>query len=235
MQPKLYEYSVCPFCCKVKAILALKNISYDSIEVHPLNKKELDFSPEYRKVPIYIDSQGKQVNDSNVIMRHIDKEFPETQYFTDSELEHKWMNWSESLVQGLPTVIYNNLGNSLKGFNYITRAGKFSWWQRRVIKYSGAFVMTMVAKKIAKRQNIDNPEQFLRDKAAEWTDGLGAKAFIEGDTPNGADIAVYGIIKSVEDLNAGDMLKTSKPFWDWFERMEAKAANAKQGAQPAAV
>lgn len=221
MQPKLYEYSVCPFCCKVKAMLAFKGAAYESIEVHPLNKKEIAFSENYRKVPIYIDSEGKQINDSTVIMKHIDQEFPDTRYFTDSDGEKKWLSWSETLVQGLPVVIYNNLGNSLKGFNYITRVGKFSWWQRTVIKYSGAFVMTLVAKKIAKRLNIEDASAFLIQKGREWAAGLEGQPFIGGAQPNGADIAVFGIINSVSNLNAGDILKENKVFWDWYERMQA--------------
>lgn len=226
MQPKLYEYSVCPFCCKVKAMLAFKKVEFESIEVHPLNKKEIAFSEDYRKVPIYIDSSGKQVNDSTVIMQHIDREFPGTRFFTESEEEKKWLAWSETLVQGLPTVIYNNFGNSLKGFSYITRVGRFSWWQRTVIKYSGAFVMTLVAKKIAKRLSIEDPAAFLTAKGKEWTDGLAGKSFISGSQPCGADIAVFGIIRSVWDLNAGEILKSNTLFEKWYQRMESASLSS---------
>jgi hypothetical protein len=35
---KLYQYDVCPFCCKVKAFLDFKGIPYEAVEVNPLTK-----------------------------------------------------------------------------------------------------------------------------------------------------------------------------------------------------
>ena len=40
-QLKLYQFELCPYCHKVKAGLDLKGISYEKIEVNPMNKKEL--------------------------------------------------------------------------------------------------------------------------------------------------------------------------------------------------
>ena len=39
-QLKLYQFELCPYCHKVKAGLDLKRISYEKIEVNPMNKKE---------------------------------------------------------------------------------------------------------------------------------------------------------------------------------------------------
>ncbi|XP_048586911.1 prostaglandin E synthase 2 isoform X2 [Nematostella vectensis] len=68
-QPKitLYQYQTCPFCCKVRAYLEYFGIDYTKVEVNPLTRKEIEFSTEYRKVPIAI-VDGKQINDSSVII-----------------------------------------------------------------------------------------------------------------------------------------------------------------------
>ncbi len=224
MKPKLYQYAACPFCSKVASMLAYKKVDYDVVEVHPLNKKEIAFSSDYRAVPIYINSHGKQVNDSNVIMKHIDDEYPGPVVFSadarQSAEDQKWLAWSEKLVKGLPTVIYDNLLDSIKAFDYITKTGKFSWIESRMIKYSGAFVMTLVAKKIRKREAIRDPQAFLEKMTQEWTDGLGSKKFMGGDLPASADIAVFGISRAVGNLKAGKIFEKNQKYWAWLERMQ---------------
>ncbi|HCU24109.1 MAG TPA: hypothetical protein DF383_03750, partial [Deltaproteobacteria bacterium] len=127
--PKLYQYNACPFCWKVKTLLAYKKIPYESVEVHPLNKKEIKFSPNYRKVPIFVDEMGRQVNDSTPIMKYIDDKYPENPVFaakgTAQEKEEKWLQWADSiLVRALPPLIYRNISDSLKAFDYITQQEK---------------------------------------------------------------------------------------------------------------
>lgn len=49
---KLYQYNICPFCCKVKAFMDWRGLEYSAIDVNPLTKAEISFSKDYRKVPI---------------------------------------------------------------------------------------------------------------------------------------------------------------------------------------
>ncbi len=228
MKPKLYQYAACPFCNKVRSMLQYKGVDFEIIEVHPLKKKEISFSVDYRAVPIYIDSKGVQVNDSTPIMRHIDEEFPSKPVFSKDpskkEEESKWLAWSEKYVKGLPTAIYDTLPNALQSFDYITKVGKFNWFEKMSIKFSGAFVMTLVAKKIKKREQIDDPDHFLKQKAEEWVHGLGSKNFMGGASPNGADLAVFGITRSVSGLRAGNLLEENAAFAGWMQRMKNQVA-----------
>jgi len=221
MQPKLYQYEACPFCNKVSSLLAYKKAEYETIEVNPLGKKEIEFSADYKKVPIYIDSQGNQFNDSNQIMKRIDEEFPTPKVSGDDpKKEQKWLEWSEGLVQGLPTVIYDSFGNSIKAFSYIKNTGNFNWFQRVKIQYLGAFVMTLVSKKIKKKQGIENPMEFLKQKVSEWVEGLEGKDYSGGAKPNMADLGVYGIVRSVAELNAGPIFRENGSFSGWMDRMK---------------
>ena len=224
MKPRLFQYAACPFCSKVRVLLKYKGVDYETIEVHPLNKKEIKFSQDYRAVPIYIDSRGKQINDSTPIMRWIDHEFPTRQVFRtgpiDAQKDDEWLAWSERLVKGLPTVIYDSFPNALRSFDYITKIGKFSWFEKRMIKYSGAMAMTLVAKKIRKREQIEQPDLFLKQKAKQWADGLGGRPFMGGSTPSASDIAVFGIAQSVADLRAGKLFKENGEFDAWMKRMQ---------------
>lgn len=219
--PKLYQYEACPFCWKIKAILAYKNVAYETVEVHPLNKKEIAFSKDYRKVPIFLDKDDTQVNDSNEIMRYIEKIYRAKPLFETQiskvEEENAWLEWSgEVLARSLPPLIYQSFWESVEAFDYITKVGKFSWFQRRIIKYSGAFVMTMVAKKLAKKQSIADPKEHFMSCLLKLSSNLKDKDFLGADKLNGADLAVYGVLRSVEILPAFSCLDEYPLVKTWY-------------------
>ncbi|MEZ4814248.1 MAG: glutathione S-transferase N-terminal domain-containing protein [Bdellovibrionota bacterium] len=230
--PKLYQYEVCPFCWKARVALSLKKAPYEKVEVHPLNKKEIAFSDGYKKVPIYVDSVGAQVNDSNEIMKHIDKEFADgPKLFADENSEEakelqKWLDWSETYVKAVPPLIYDNLPNALKAFDYITKVGNFSTLQKMTIKYSGAFVMKMVAKKSKERQNIEDPAEHILVKMNEWTAALGGNPFRGGATPDASDAAVFGITLSMKGLPAYELTQKNPEFYAWMKRMSEQSGIA---------
>lgn len=227
-QPKLYQYKVCPFCWKVKALLSYKKIPYESVEVHPLNKKEIRFSKDYRKVPIFIDGGGAQINDSTPIMKHIDQQYPDRPVFetqtAKKQEEEKWLQWADAkLVRALPPLIYRKLSDSIAAFDYITREEKFGWLQQRTVKYSGAAVMTLVAKKSAKSQGISDPAAHLDQCLKEWEGALNQRDFLGGSKPNGADLAAFGILKSIEELNAFKHVEKNTQVRNWYQRVKKEA------------
>ena len=60
----LYQYEVCPWCCKVKAVLDFYDIPYKVVEVHPMYKKELKRVSSHKKVPVLF-FDDVQVNESD--------------------------------------------------------------------------------------------------------------------------------------------------------------------------
>ncbi|NCN27059.1 hypothetical protein GW915_05735 [bacterium] len=225
---KLYQYEVCPFCWKARVALALKGVDFEKIEVHPLKKKEIAFSADYKKVPILVDASGVQVNDSNAIMEHVDSAYEGVKLFAAADTDErkkqeKWLNWSEGFVKGIPPLIYDTLPNALKAFDYITKEGKFSWFQKRTIKYSGALVMKMVAKKSKERQNITDPKQHIEDLVSEWEEALAGNEFMGGSTPDASDAAVFGITLSTKGLPAWKLFKGHPGYFSWMKRMSEKS------------
>jgi microsomal prostaglandin-E synthase 2 len=155
----LYQYEVCPFCCKVKAVLDYYKLPYRVVEVDPLRKKEIRWS-KYRKVPI-LTIDGEQINDSSVIIDRLYNEVQElkkkeaaqsgkkSSWFSLSssssssssssgsqspaeEEEAKWRRWvDEHFVRVVTVNIYRNARESMQTFDYITEHGNFSWWNRQ--------------------------------------------------------------------------------------------------------
>lgn len=225
--PTLYEYTVCPFCWKIKAILNFKKIPFERIEVNPINKKEIAFSPDYRKVPIFIDANGKQINDSTPIMRYIDEHYPQQKVFekdaSAKEIEDEWIKWSEeTFVRALPPLIYSSIGKSIKAFDYITKSGKFNFFQRYMIKYSGAFIMHLVGKKSAKRQEISDTLSHFQNCLDKLNNTLSRQSYLKGqDSPNGADLAIWGILASIKELPDFKWVKEKPAVYSWFKRIES--------------
>ena len=75
--PTMYCFETCPFCFKVKALLGSRGIEYSKVEVDPTFKTQLKWS-EWGKVPVFVDIDGTQVNDSNYILHYIDSNGPES-------------------------------------------------------------------------------------------------------------------------------------------------------------
>jgi Glutaredoxin len=46
----VYQYKICPFCNKLKAVMDYLGVPYQTTEVNPLTKKEIKFSKDYKKV-----------------------------------------------------------------------------------------------------------------------------------------------------------------------------------------
>jgi glutathione S-transferase len=76
---KLYDYPDCPFCQKVRVVLAEKDLEYDKVLVD-LRKQEqkapefLRLNP-YGKVPVLVD-EDEVVYDSTIINEYLEEEYP---------------------------------------------------------------------------------------------------------------------------------------------------------------
>lgn len=67
----LFQYQTCPFCCKVRAFLDSKGLSYSVVEVDAVLRQSIKWSP-YKKVPMLLaktkDGKYVQLTDSTMII-----------------------------------------------------------------------------------------------------------------------------------------------------------------------
>jgi microsomal prostaglandin-E synthase 2 len=240
--PVVYQYEACPFSWKVKAMLDYKGITYNVVEVNPLSKKEILFSKDYKKVPIFVDESGKQVNDSNVIMRHIERLYPEKEVFETTEekkdKEDFFLSWSNDvLAKSLPPLIYKTFASSSQAFDYITKVSKFGFFTKFWIKFVGGFVMTLIAKKLKKKIGIENVEEHFKRTLSFLAKEISEGGFLGEGRVNAADLANYGILKSVEDLQAFSFVKSNEQVFAWYQRVHqsiivSKNESSKEKAAP---
>ncbi|CAH1961899.1 unnamed protein product [Acanthoscelides obtectus] len=278
----LFQYQTCPFCCKVRAFLDYYGISYDIVEVDPVLRQSIKWSP-YKKVPILVaqTEEGYQpLNDSSMIVSALatyltdsDKNipdvvkcFPTITYYDDDGVkkneimnkyfvmstdqrgvtaqddskseERKWRKWADSvLVHTLSPNVYRTREEAFQAFNWFSEVGEwdknFPSWERNLIIYVGAGAMWMIGKRLKKRHQLkDDVRQSLYDECSVWTRALSAKGtpFMGGDSPNLADLSVYGVLNSIEGCTAFKDLLGNTNIGKWYFNMK-EAVMQHQGAQ----
>lgn len=213
---KLYQFSACPFCWKVRVLLDYQGIPYEIIEVDPMSKRELEFT-EYKKVPVLRD--GNQViTESSEIMAYLNGKYEISSPAAD---ESQWCSWvDETLVHFFPPIIHKDFKTSYRTIKKITPASKGGRIKRHLTSVVGAAIMSKVAKKKAHKRGIENPEAGMKKAVDHWVNhGLNGQPFFGGDKPSLADLSVFGVFRSTEDLDIVEMACAHQPgFATWYQQ-----------------
>ncbi|KAK4536185.1 hypothetical protein CDCA_CDCA07G2210 [Cyanidium caldarium] len=213
----LYQYETCPFCNKLRAYLDYRQIPYRVVEVNPLSKGELKFST-YKKVPVLV-VNAVQLNDSGEIIRQLERiAVPDARY------NEQWFRWIDDwFVHTLPPNIYRTRQEALQTFDYITEEGNFTPFQRLRVRYFGAAAMYFVSRRLKKKYGIEDERQALYDGCRTWLQAVGwpHRRFMGGDRPDAADVAMFGVLRSIEHFVAFEDLSRNVPdMIQWYEAMK---------------
>lgn len=217
--PTIYTYATCPFSLKVKSLLRSRGIDFSNVEVDPMKKTELKWS-DWTKVPVFVDTDGTHVNNSNEILHYIDEkhggEFPRK---GEDPKQDQWMDFSNDILgKSIVAVIYKNYRTSLHALDYVTKVDKFSLKDRFVSKWLGAVVMRIIGRSRAKMFD-ESPRTNLQTQLNSMSSGIQGK-FFGGEGTNGADFANYGILRSMQGLNGFDIVENHDIIWPWYSRMQ---------------
>ena len=242
----LYQYEVCPFCCKVKAFLDFHNIPYRVVEVDPLGKSELKWS-DYKKVPVVLLDDTKQVNNSSSIISQLSVDLqasgsskekrkglwgaavPSKSFQDKQELWRRWVD--EKLVKTITVNIYRNARESFQTFDYITEHGNFGWMQKHAARVVGATMMWSLSNRLKKKYGIEGDvREALNSLTEDWARGLDGQPFMGGDRPSLADIEAFGVIRSIVGTDTFNDMQhnTTDAFRRWWaEMLEAVGSSSK--------
>lgn len=224
---KLYEFSLCPFCNKVRAGLEIKGIPFESVEVSPRSKVELPPLPEGtpKKVPVLQNGEDT-VADSTTILNYLEEEFPQGVRFhpQDPDLRKRSdeiEDWVDSqFIEALPTVIYGTWGEAVQAARIVASSSKLSGGQKFLVQLAGAVVMKQISKKILKRNQRDNAHGWVRDNTGQFASWLGEQPFVLGDAPTLADVAMHGAITCVKEFPIFGEIMHTKNVAEWYQRMD---------------
>nr|XP_061804737.1 prostaglandin E synthase 2-like [Nerophis lumbriciformis] len=142
--------------------------------------------------------------------------------------EMKWRQWADDwLVHLISPNVYRSTGEALASFDYIVREGKFGTLEGFFAKYVGAAAMFIIAKRLKSRHNLqDDVRQDLYKAVNDWVAAIGKKRkFMGGERPNLADLAVFGVLRVMEGLEAFDDMMANTKVKSWYRRMEMATRN----------
>lgn len=239
---QLYQYAICPFCHKVKALLAYSGLKYEIIEVNPLNKAEIKWSKDYKKVPI-AKLDGTSLLGSDEIMKGILEDSR-----IASNLEKRWdgrmtmarfqhkdtKKWTDFANDELSSLLYPNIcrtvGDAYAAFGYVNEVESFSPFQRVAIRSIGSLAMYFAASRVKKKRRITDEQQALNLLLDRFEkEGLkNGDSFLSGaDEPNLGDLAIYGTLRSIEGLPVHDRLIRERGgnVGRWYDRVAAIVVN----------
>jgi len=224
----IYQYRICPFCCRVKALLDYSGIDYMTVEVNPITKQEIKFSSDHKKVPI-ANINGKVVADSGNILNEIRELYKSKSNTTSKALDalfspdsEKWMEWSEKkLAVMLYPNITRNFDEAWEAFEYANDVSSWSMFQRIANRNLGPIAMYLANSKIKKKYGIVDERSELRSVLKEWTNELGSKPFMNGVSPTLPDLMVYGVLKSIATTTTFEFVMEDVLLKDWYLRVDA--------------
>uniref|UniRef100_A0AAZ3SIX7 GST C-terminal domain-containing protein n=1 Tax=Oncorhynchus tshawytscha TaxID=74940 RepID=A0AAZ3SIX7_ONCTS len=150
-------------------------------------------------------------------MKAVNEKGKEVTEFNNKE-EIKWHKWADDwLVHLISPNVYRSTGEALASFDYVVRE---------------AAAMSVISKILKSIHNLqDDVRQDLYKAVNEWVAAIGKKLFMGGDQPNLADLAVYGVLRVMEGLEAwNDMMENTK-VKSWYRRMEKAMKTTTDPAQ----
>eukprot|EP00475_Leptophrys_vorax_P020403 TRINITY_DN27918_c0_g1_i1.p1 TRINITY_DN27918_c0_g1~~TRINITY_DN27918_c0_g1_i1.p1 ORF type:complete len:122 (+),score=6.19 TRINITY_DN27918_c0_g1_i1:48-368(+) len=87
-------------------------------------------------------------------------------------------------------------------------------------RYVGASTMYVIGKRLKKKHKIEDERRSLYEAADQWAAAVGDRKFMGGNTPNLADLAVFGVLRPIRHLTAGRDMIANSAIGDWYVRME---------------
>ena len=235
----LYQFSLCPFCCKVRSGLELKGIPYQMVDVNPRTKAELPALPADapRKVPVLV-AQGETVWDSTEILRFLDRAYPNSVRFRpeDPQLQRRAdeiEDWVDSeLIRAIPTVLYGTWSEAGRAASVVAKSSNFSRAQGLSVMLGGSVVMHFVAKRLLKRSGRTDGHAWVAECLDQIERWLGDQPFVCGNALSIADVAIHGAFACVKEFPIYASIEARPRLRAWLARMEEQ--NAQQRSAGAA-
>ncbi|XP_039717578.1 prostaglandin E synthase 2 isoform X2 [Pteropus medius] len=232
LQLTLYQYKTCPFCSKQQ--LNDSSVIISALKTYLVSGHPLEDIITYYPPMKAINDQGKEVTEfCNKYWLMLDEKEAQRLYGGKEARteEMKWRQWADDwLVHLISPNVYRTPAEALASFDYIVREGKFGAMEGAVAKYLGAAAMYLISKRLKSRHHLqDDVRKDLYEAANKWVAAVGKdRPFMGGQRPNLADLAVYGVLRVMEGLEAFDDLMRHTRIQPWYLRVEKAIAEAPQ-------
>lgn len=184
------------------------------------------------------DDKGKFQNEIvNKYFLMYQNSIPKDMTLNDIVEERKWRKWADDvLVHTLSPNAYRTLDESYRSFEKFSKVGNweeyFPFWQRWVMINVGAVAMWWLGDRLKRKYQLkEDVRQSLYDEVTYWLRGIKARGgpFMGGQNPDLSDLSVYGILNSIEGLEAFNDTLANTKLSTWYyamkEKVESHAGN----------
>jgi len=220
---KLHMLYTCPFCWKVRSLLEHLGIEYEAVQVNPMKSKKLPSAPEWKKVPVWVDSNENIHVDSTPIMKEIDSVHNAGQLWKndDENRRDKWMNWVDTkLSKATIPILYGSIGSALITTRKVSKLENFGFFSKRIYAWAGFPIMWGIIARKRVKNDGRTPKKLWHDLLTEWTNSFDGKIFFGGDAPNLVDIAAFGYVRSISPYPQFSQIEEHKNGMEWYRAVE---------------
>lgn len=244
----LYQFAICPYCNKVKALLDFYEKRYRVVEVNPTSKEEMkSLGKDFKSVPIAAFDEKEVMAESNAIFERILSDVD------DSKIVHneKWVKWADeklavllfpnisrtyvtrrhSSSRGLSRIAVSltslskqthRFSDSLGAFRYVWDVPTFGLSAKIGNHLIGAFATWAFARPSVKRKyGITDEREALREALDVWGKEIESTRFGGGnDAPHTGDIAIFGCLRGIQNVPAfREIIEMNTHVSSWYDRM----------------
>ncbi|XP_053687487.1 prostaglandin E synthase 2 [Sabethes cyaneus] len=186
--------------------------------------RDIDELVKYYPSISYVNDAGRKTNDimNKYFLMLQDAKIHQPHGPQDEE--RKWRSWADDhLVHLISPNVYRSKDEALETFEWFSDVGEwdvhFPRWERNMMVYVGAFAMWAISKRLKQRHQLtDDVRSHIYDACDKWIEAIEKKKtpFLGGKKPNLADLAVFGVLNSMEGCQAfKDCLDNTK-IGGWF-------------------
>nr|CAG4644074.1 EOG090X08KD [Lepidurus arcticus] len=209
---------------------------------HAKDKKEGQYLPEllqYYPFVKYNDGDSEKTEIMNKYFVMYGEDTPMTQSKELQEKERKWRKWADDvLVHTLSPNVYRTWEEALETFHMFAIKGDyeslFSAWEKWVVIHVGAAAMYIIGKRLKKRHGIFGDErQALYKSVNQWLKEIRVQSngpYMGGTQPDLSDLAVYGLLASIDGTRAFQDLEENTKIRTWYDKVKA-AVEARSGGK----
>jgi glutathione S-transferase len=224
----LYQFTLSPYCIKVRRILDYKGLPYRTVEVNPLSRGEVVRLSGQKRVPVVVDPDGPGgrtvVADSTAIAEYLDERYPEPSAYPPDPGERARValleDWSDEKFAGdlVPFKIFS-AGNARR---MVAQSRPFypAKWYHGLLEAMGPAVLRRLA---SRRRRGRRLEELRRDyeRDLDLLDALASRGpFLAGERPTVADFAVWGLLRTMEGLEGEELLSHRPRLAAWYESLK---------------
>ncbi|XP_015116060.1 prostaglandin E synthase 2 [Diachasma alloeum] len=158
---------------------------------------------------------------------------PKDRTLDDIVEERKWRQWADDVfVHTLSPNVYRTIQEAYQTFNWFSEIGRwdeyFPAWERALMVNVGALAMWIIGKRLTKRHNLKTDvRESLYDEINTWLNAISARGgqFMGGNNPDLSDLAVYGILRSIEGCDAFKDALQHTNLSTWYSAMSERVKN----------